>query len=90
MAGPDMSFAGIPTALEVLHLLDADLDGASVRLELLYLGELHDGRADIGQALGRQLGASDVLDKGAEANARVLFCEAVGGCSHLVSKNARQ
>lgn len=46
-------------------------------LEFLDLGELLDGLANVPQTLGRQVGARNVLDKGAEVDARVLLCVTV-------------
>jgi hypothetical protein len=62
-----------------IHVLEANLDSPPVGLELLHLGELHDGAADVPQTLGRQVGAGDVLDEGGEVDARVLLGVAVGG-----------
>lgn len=39
--------------LFTVHVVDADLDGSAVSLQSLRLGELHDGLADVAQALGR-------------------------------------
>jgi hypothetical protein len=38
--------------LLLVHVLHADLDGASVGLELLHLGELHDCLANVAQTFG--------------------------------------
>lgn len=59
-------------------MLDTDLDSAAVSLELLDGGQAHDCVAHIAQALGREVGAGDVFDVGAEVDARVLLGVAVG------------
>ena len=41
--------------LFLVHVLHADLDSASVGLELLDLGELHDCLADIAQTFGCEI-----------------------------------
>jgi hypothetical protein len=80
------SFSGIKQAtLLLIHVLHADLDGASVGLELLHLGELHDCRANVAQTFGCEVCASDVLDVGAEVDTRVLLGVTVGGCEGNVS-----
>ena len=49
-----------------------------MRLELLDLGQLHHGVADVLEALGRQVGARDMLQEGAQVDTRVLLGVAVG------------
>lgn len=56
-------------SLLLVHVLHADLDGASVGFELLDLGKLHDCLANVAQTLGCEVGAGDVLDVGAEVDA---------------------
>ena len=58
-------------------MLNADADRAPVSLELFDLGELHNRIADVAQALGRQVGARDVLDKGGQVDTRVLLGETI-------------
>lgn len=43
---------------------EPDADRPPVCLELLHLGQLHDGPAHVPQTLGCQVGAGNVLDKG--------------------------
>lgn len=62
-------------------MLEAHLDGPPVGLELLDLGELHDGLSDVAQALLGEVGARDVLLEGAEVDAGVLLGEAVCCCA---------
>ena len=57
-----------------------ETDGPSVRLQILDLGELLHGSADVLETLGRQVGTRDVLDERAEIHARVLFGIAVRSC----------
>lgn len=56
-------------SLLLVHVLHANFNGASVGLELLDLGELHDCLANVAQTLGCKVGAGDVLDVGAEVDA---------------------
>ena len=49
-------------------------------LQLLDLGQLHDGLANVSETLGRQVGRGNVLDVRTQVDARVLFCVTVGGC----------
>lgn len=60
-----------------VHVLDANLHRSPVRLQLLDLGQLHDRAAHVAQALGREVGAGDVLLEGSQVDARVLLGEAV-------------
>lgn len=66
----------------LVHVREANADGALVRLELLDAREGHDGTADVSEALGRQVRARDVLNEGAEVDARVLLRVAVRRCSN--------
>ena len=61
----------------LVHVREANADGALVRLELLDTRESHDGAADVPEALSRQVRARDVLNEGAEVDARVLLRVAV-------------
>lgn len=70
-------FSPLSSLLSV-QVVDSDLYRPPVSLELLDLGQLHDSAADIPQALGCQVRASDVLLERAQVNARVLLGKAIG------------
>lgn len=69
--------------LHPAHVVQADGHGTSVGLELLHLGELHDGLAYIPQSLSSQVTAGNVLDIGTQVHARVLLCVAICGWEWL-------
>lgn len=64
--------------LVLIHVLQPNTNRPTVRLELLDLGELHDGTADVAQALGAEVRASYVLGEGAEVDAGILLGVPVG------------
>jgi len=64
----------------LVHVLDTNLNGPPVSLQLLHLGELHDSGSDVLEALGGEVGAGDVLQVGAEVDARVLLGKAIRRC----------
>lgn len=49
-------------------------------VELLDAGELHDGGADVAEALAGEVGAGDVLHEGGKVDAGVLLGVAVRRC----------
>lgn len=63
--------------LVAIHVLDPNLNGSSVSLELFYLGQLHNSFANVSEALCREVGARDVFHEGAEVDTRILLGKAV-------------
>ena len=66
-------------SLRPTHLIQPNTHGPAMCLQLLHLGKLHHGTADIPQPLLGKLRAGDVLDVRGQVDARVLSCIAVGG-----------
>ena len=75
--------------LLLVHVVDSNLNGSPVSLQLLHLGELHNSGSNVAQTVGRQVGAGDVLLEGAEVNTRVLLGEAIRRCDSLTLVNAK-
>lgn len=62
----------------LIQPLEANLNGSLVGVQLLDARELHNGRADVAEALAREVGASNVLHEGRKVDARVLLGVAIG------------
>lgn len=61
----------------LIQPLEANLNGSLVCVQLLDARELHNGRADVAQALAREVRAGNVLHEGGEVDARVLLGVAI-------------
>lgn len=57
--------------------LETNLYSTSVSLQLLYLGQLHNGGADVAQSFAGQVGAGDVLEVRAQIDSRILLGKSI-------------
>ena len=68
-------------------MVQPNLNGPSVGLELFDLGKLHDSATNILQTLSSKLRACDVLEEGAQVDTGVLLGVTVRCCKTLARVN---